>query len=350
MNKHSACFVVFLTLIIPPAVHAGFLDNLVKKTKETVQKSVEQTVEETVDEKVDKVLSPEDNGNSDPAQVEHTPEPDKPEDPKTAEESKLTEPAAEEYPTTELAIAKAVVSIAPEIFELRPEYDVKNLLLVFFPEEKEIKTNKFYWYKNKDALIEKAIALSKDAPTSFEVAPWINNADREPQPGQIVEDRDLELMFGEYDFEKKAIPVYKKLIPVPWFSGGGKYGPAMYRIVGAKPLPDVTWIDMPIDEAEQFYANAAYRSLLTSYRYSIKRVVGLDNIEEHPDYDKYAEYIEKGGKTADGIKQKMYPVFDVVIENNTIDLYMPKEKDFKMGGVKPKSDLKQIATLRLEAE
>ena len=112
-------------------------------------------------------------------------------------------------PTSQIQMARGVFSAAPEIFESRPQvqlndYAFKRIVELFFPEERDNIRNEFRWRKNKTQYQKKILMESRGAPTTFEVAPWLNNAsssDTSNQPNNLV------FYFGRYDFDREAWPV-----------------------------------------------------------------------------------------------------------------------------------------------
>jgi hypothetical protein len=322
---------VFISGVVQ--AEAGFLDDIIKKTTDKVQ----QAVEETVDEHVDKTLDIE---KISPAEQSF---------PGTGEPAVGGAPGVAD--TSNRAIALAVVKLAPSFFDLRPELQQKELLLQIFPEEGKIRTNEFYWQKNREALISKAKALAANASTSFQVAPWIDNS---PKTGYGQQQANYFVAtFGNYDFEKKAFPVYPLQVRVPWLAADMKSNVAGYQIIGIEQMKENHWVPMSIDAAEKLTTSLGGAGTGRAYghfTYTITEVVGLENLKENPEYPNYEKYLQMGGNKAKMVKDKLRPYFNVVIEGKKIDLYVPKETVYQVQNVIPQNSLKLFTTLYLDSE
>jgi len=337
VNIILAIFSVFI--FAATQAEAGFMDDLVNKTKNKVQQAVEQTVDEQVDNTLNTEKEPS-GKQSNPAAVESTN--------KEAASKLAVGELSGEADTSIKAIALAVVKLAPKIFDLRPERQQKELLLQIFPEEDKIRSDEFYWYKNRDALIEKAKVLAAKAPTTFEVAPWIDNS---PKAGYSQQANYVVATIGKYDFKKKAFPVSPVQIQIPWLAAGIKSGVASYRFEGIEQMKENHWVPMGVDDAEKLTKNlGGMNQAYGHFTFTITEVVGLENLEEHPEYSKYKKYLQMGGNKAKTVKDKLRPYFNVTIEGDKVDLYVPTEPVYAINQAIPKSKLEFFITLHLDSK
>ena len=332
--KSILAILVILILGVAQA-EAGFLGDLVNKTKNKVQQAVEQTVDEQADKTLDIEKGPS-GEQSDSAAVKSTSQ-------EAASKPAVGEPSGA-TDTSNRTIALAVVKLAPKIFELRSDRIQKDLLLQIFPGEIKIRTDDFYWHKNRDALIKKAKALAVDAQTTFEVAPWIDNSQKAGY--NQIGNYDI-ASIGKYDFKKKAFPVYPLQIQIPWLAEGIKSSVAGYKFVGIEQMKENHWVPMGVDEAEQFTKSlGGFMLAYGHFIFTITEVVGLENPEELPEYSQYEKYIKVGKASKDVLR----PYFNVTIKGDKVDLYVPTEPLTQQNKPIPKNKLKLFTTLHLDLE
>lgn len=327
---------LLLLLTIDQPASAGFLDNLVDKTK----KSVQQAIEAPIDEQVDQALNTG-KGETPPASATGSGKPP----------SKVAsaEPEISHHPTSMRTMVLAIVKLEPKIFDALPESGQKEFLLTLYPEEGEIRSNKFYWHKKKDELIQRAIAESQNAATAFEVAPWIDNSTHSPQ--NIKErSNNLRFLFGQYNFEREGFPIFIQKITIPWTRTiGNQKSPVPYRIVSVGPKKEY-WLPMSVDKAEAFFERFGTSRLWAHYKFHLTNVVTAKDGSLHPEYKKHERQIKKGGVLRERAIEQMQPVIDVVIENNRLDLYAMDKVIDNNSPVIPKDDLHFVTTVQLEGE
>jgi hypothetical protein len=336
ISSSSCIFLsLFLLFIVQPA-SAGFLDSIVDKTK----KSVQQAIEKPIDEQVDQALKPgEQKTPSDAAAGSGEPPV------KTA----TAEPGAANHPTSVRTMILAVVKLAPNIFAALSETGQKEYLVTLFPEEGEIRSNKFYWHKKKDELIQRAVAESQNAATMFEVAPWIDNSTHVGQAG-MERPNHLRFLFGQYNFDREGFPIFIQKVTIPWTRIiGNKKAPVSYRIVGVGTKKEY-WLPMPVSEAETFYERFGTSRLWAHYKFRLTNVITAEDGERHPEYKKYEREIKMGGVVAERALANMQPVIDVVIEDNRLDLYALDKAIDNDTPVIPKGDLHFVTTVHLEGD
>jgi peptidoglycan hydrolase-like protein with peptidoglycan-binding domain len=245
-------------------------------------------------------------------------------------------------PTSSRNIARALLSLAPEKFPQRPDKELKQLVVAFYPEERQkVLGDEFYWQKNKAGFIQKMLAESKGAPRTFEVAPWINNA---PTAGDLPGKYRVDLIAGRYDFQRQAFPIHmqggSKSIRLPWIHG------VNYKLVGTLTQPKKYWLEIPPDKAEALNEQlVGGQSLDGRFRFTIVDVVGFDP-EKHPDFAKVEKYYKKGGKAKAAALDNLTPVALVKIEDNKVEVYAAK----KPGPVKTQDDLRYLTSLDISAE
>ena len=116
-------------------------------------------------------------------------------------------------------------------------------------EEKKINSDEFYWNKKRKSLIAKAKELAVNAPTTFEVAPWVDNSPHYGYGQQQVNYNVVKI--GSYDFKQKAFPVYPFQIMIPWLAAGTHSKVATYQFVGVEHLKENHWVTMDVDAAEK---------------------------------------------------------------------------------------------------
>ena len=305
---------------------AGIFDKLKKKAEEVVKDKAEETAREAAgfgDE--DTVLQPASSSSG-----------------STATESSAATAAVSggKHPTTARIMARAVLSIAPDILEVRPDHDLKSLVKIFYPNESQKLVDEFYWRKNKAKFKAQMLAESKGAPTTFEVAPWIDNQSN-PEIDYNKTPNDLVLQVGRYDFEKEAWPVYVPMgdkWTIPWVSSYRK--PLSYEIPAVKEAKTY-WLPMPTAKAEQLNKdfNGMFK-LYAHYRFTVADVIGVKP-EDHPGYEKNKKYMK--GKYKDQVIGNLVPIGQIAIDGNKLDLYVRTTYKNSLD----KDDYKFVASLKL---
>ncbi|MFC7048749.1 hypothetical protein [Emcibacter nanhaiensis] len=316
---------VFL-FVAQPQVQAGIFDKLKKKAEEIVKDEAEDKAKETVG-----LGEAEKSSSSSSAQSS------------SSGGSPATAPATVsggKHPTTARIMARAVLSIAPDILEVRPDYDIKSFVKIFYPAENEKLVDEFYWRKNKEKFKAKMLEESEGAPTTFEVAPWIDNQSN-PEIDYNKTSNDLIFTVGRYDFDKQAWPVYVPTgnkWPIPWVSSYRK--PVSYEIPAVKEAKTY-WISMPTDKAEQLHKDFnGMGRLYARYRFTISDVIGV-HVEDHPGYEQNKKYMK--GSHKDQVIGNLVPIGQIAIAGNKLELYATKSYTTTLS----KDDYKFVATLEL---
>ncbi len=258
-----------------------------------------------------------------------------------------TAPTAVDGPqTSSRQMARAVIGLtSPAWLHKQGDYELKNLVRIFYPEENDNITDQFYWHNHKDDLIQKMFAESQGSPTTFTVAPWLDNAFAKSMGGSL---NNFHVETGQYDFNRQAIPVYYRPPQIPWMTTHQKYAPIGYRLMGVKDKPETLWVKIPPDKAEALYKkNQGGLRLIGRYTFTLSKVVGLDPTT-HPDYEKHKKDIAKGGQYAQYAHEKLKPLALVGIEGNKIDLYLKTKPGNIIHATSP-DDFLYVATLDISA-
>ncbi|WP_138379057.1 hypothetical protein [Luteithermobacter gelatinilyticus] len=247
-------------------------------------------------------------------------------------------------PTSGRKVARAILNLAPEIWESRPDHQLKELVRVFYPDENKTLANEFTWRKHKSDFKNRILAESANAPASFEVAPWLDNRSSLSAVDKNI-DNNLSVKVGRYDFDRAAWPIYLPAgdkIRLPWIYAYGR-GPVSHKISNMGPAK-THWISMPAEQAEKLdqQFNGMYY-LYGHYRFTITDVIGLQP-ENHPDYEKYKKYMK--GQYKKQILDNLKPVARVRIDQDKIDLYIKTVT----GKASSRDDFKYVATIRLHAQ
>ncbi|PHZ85248.1 hypothetical protein [Paremcibacter congregatus] len=225
----------------------------------------------------------------------------------------------EEMPTSARKTVGAVLNMAPKILETRPDNRLKDIVRVFYPEEKEIFSNEFAWRKRKAALLANILEEAKGTPTTFDVAPWLDN--RASTAPHMNKQYDLRVIVGRYDFDREAWPIHvpvAKAVMLPW--GVSRKHTLGYTIYNIPDKKATYWLSMPPSKAEEINnAMAGTVQFLGAYSFRITGVRGVTP-EDHPDYDKYKKYMV--GKHKDQVVETLVPQAQVELVDDAIALYV----------------------------
>ncbi|WP_321396850.1 hypothetical protein [Emcibacter sp.] len=316
-----------LLLTAQPQAQAGIFDKLKKKAGEIVKDEAQEAAKDAVGLGEEKQTSPSSSSSKSASAGSSA-----------KSEVKVS---GGDQPTTAVKMARAVLSIAPDILETRPDHQLKQFVLVFYPEENSKLSSEFYWRKNKVDFTKKMLKESEGAPTTFEVAPWMDNRSF-PEGALNNYPNDLMLQVGRYDFDKGAWPVYvpagDKWI-IPWVSRYRE--PVGYQVPAVKEAKTY-WIPMSAEKAEKLDQTffGSYK-LYAQYRFTVAGVAGV-HPEEHPDYEQNKKYMK--GKYKDQVLDKLVPFGQISIEGNKLDLYVKAVK----GIPKSKDDFQFVTSLELK--
>lgn len=334
----SSCILLslILSLTFVQSAPAGFLDGLVDKTKKSVQKAIE----EPIDQKVNEVLKTEDEK----APTETAGKSDD-----TPSKVAASEQGAASHATPIRTMVLAIVKLEPDIFAALADTSQQEFLVTLFPEEGKIRSDKFYWHKKKDELIQRAVAESQNAATVFEVAPWIDNSTHAGQ-ANMERPNHLRFLFGQYNFDREGFPIFIQKITIPWTRiTGNQKAPVPYHIVGVGPKKEY-WLPMSVSEAETFFERFGTSKLWAHYRFRLTNLITAEDGERHPEYKKYERELKMGGVVAESALQMIKPIVEVVIEDNRIDLYALDKTIDDNTPVIPKDELHFVTTMHLERE
>jgi peptidoglycan hydrolase-like protein with peptidoglycan-binding domain len=257
-----------------------------------------------------------------------------------------TPTAANGLPTSDRQMARAVIGLtSPAWLDKQSDYELKSLVRIFYPEENDNITDQFYWHNHKDDLIRKMFAESQGAPTTYTVAPWLDNAYSKAMAGGL---NNYHVETGQYDFNRQAIPFYYMPPQIPWMTTHQKYALIGYRLMGVKDKAETLWVKIPPDKAEILYKkNQGGLRLIGRYTFTLSKVVGLDPTT-HPDYEKYKEDLAKGGQVAQYALEKLKPLALVEIKGRKIDLYLQTKPGNIIHATSP-DDFLYVTTLDISA-
>jgi hypothetical protein len=129
---------------------------------------------------------------------------------------------------------------------------------------------------------------------------------------------------------------------------------ATFEIVGGFKMPDFKnlederhWVNMDIDQAEKLYEKLGHNTrIVGAFTYTIERIIGLDDLKKHPNYNQYAKQLESGGPAAEGAFASLAPVVEITIKENKIDFYAPEQKTQYAMPVQEEEQLDYITSLR----
>ena len=327
----ALAIVISITGLTASPATAGLFDKLKKKAEDAVSDYAKDKAEEAVGIDTDQ---PEAKSSSSSTAAKST-------------SSSAGKMAAGDLPTEPVKIAKGILSSNPKLFEGRPEaqFDsshMKDFVRVFFPDKNEELTNEFKWRKNKAAWQEEMVAQSKGAPTSFEVAPWINNGSS--QPGSSG-GPDFTFSLGRYDFDRKAWQMGASgSLFLPWI-GSPKYAFVDYEVTNFdyNKVKNI-YLPMSSDDAEKLDETLTKygRALYARYHFTITDVI-VDP-KKHPGYKQYERDLGKIPEDRrNALIARRLPPHAVVKVSDKVELYTSKS----FGSSKSRDDYTYVGTVNL---
>ncbi len=323
--RHLMLALMITAIGLMPAQGQSFFDKLKKKAEEVVKDKATEAVNDS--EKPGKGAAPS-----------------------SASAKKASGPAAqdgaEDLPTSARKIARAVLNLAPAIFDSRPDHQLKQLVRIFYPGEDKIFANEFVWRKRKAEFRQNILAESKGAPATFTVAPWLNN-----RPSHLPLDKkihnNLQIPVGRYDFDRGAWPIYvpaANAVRLPWINAYGS-GAVGYQVSNMGPAT-THWLPMAADKAEKLDQQfRGHYQLVGRYSFTVTDVIGV-RPEDHPDYEKNKKYMK--GAHKDKVIDKLTPVARVRIDDGKIDLYVLTASGVALGNATSPGDYRYVTTLHLD--